>query len=26
VLGRDAKADPSHVALDEATRRAIDKN
>ncbi|HET7770694.1 MAG TPA: adenylate/guanylate cyclase domain-containing protein [Chloroflexota bacterium] len=26
LLGRDAKADPSHVALDEATRRAVDKN
>jgi adenylate cyclase len=26
LLGREAKADPSHVALDEATRRAIDKN
>jgi adenylate cyclase len=26
ILGREAKADPSHVAMDEATRRAIDKN
>ena len=23
VMGKDAKADPSHVALDEATKRAI---
>ena len=26
LLGREAKADSSHVAFDEATRRALDKN
>ena len=26
LVSREARADPSHVALDEATRRAIDKN